>query len=303
MINDNPFRPGSSKAEAYDAWLSGGEAAARARNASLPKPLAENTLRTQFSLWRNGRVGLPKQRLADATKILRDTAIRCAGAARIPGRAELYRLPSGQTAKLRTNMKRGLMAKNNGLQTHPVDAVLISIPNVARSLDSGIAVYLVPIGVALTALKQGREAWLASSANGNPDIDLDVINFDEVSGWVEACCNFADKWAQYRLPDIAAPATPAPVIKLVEYRGCRVISDQEILSAPTADGIVTMLRFGVRFEEPEPTNEAFMRGAAERARTSHGADIRHDTAEHFIHDLHDAGLIELIKREYVMEAA
>lgn len=69
------------------------------------------------------------------------------------------------------------------------------------------------------------------------------------------------------------------------------------------DGAVTLLRNSARFSELEPTNADFMRAAAVRAGTLSGRKIRTDSAEHFIWDLAAAGLIEIIKREIVLDEA
>lgn len=42
---------------------------------------------------------------------------------------------------------------------------------------------------------------------------------------------------------------------------------------------------------PDPNDQKWMRSVADRAKLSTGATIRHDTPEHFIADLIEAGLL------------
>ena len=86
----------------------------------------------------------------------------------------------------------------------------------------------------------------------------------------------------------------------------RAVVDGELSTASTAAELVHLLNVTARFRGgPEPSDAEFMREAAERACTLHdtglegGGVIRHDTPEHFIWDLRDVGVLELLKREIV----
>jgi hypothetical protein len=59
--------------------------------------------------------------------------------------------------------------------------------------------------------------------------------------------------------------------------------------------LVHLLNVTARFQEETRDDATYMRESAARV----GDSIRSDTPEHYIDDLHRAGLIELIKREIV----
>ena len=52
---------------------------------------------------------------------------------------------------------------------------------------------------------------------------------------------------------------------------------------------------------PSASNAEFMQLMAERARTAGGPVVRTDSARNFLDSMAAAGLIEWIKREYVLE--
>jgi hypothetical protein len=74
----------------------------------------------------------------------------------------------------------------------------------------------------------------------------------------------------------------------------RAVSDGELLSAADAAGLVRLLHATARFHGPTTSDEAYMRETASRA----GGSIRCDTPEHYIEDMHHAGHLELLKREW-----
>ena len=94
--------------------------------------------------------------------------------------------------------------------------------------------------------------------------------------------------------------------QIVNDNKLRALVDGELFTASTAAELVHLLNVTARFREgPEPSDAEFMREAAEHAGTLHdaglegGGVIRYDTPEHFIWDMRDAGLLELLKREIV----
>ena len=96
------------------------------------------------------------------------------------------------------------------------------------------------------------------------------------------------------------------MVRIVNENKLRAVVDGELFTASTAAELVHLLNVTARFRVgPEPSDAEFMREAAERAGTLHeasltgGGAIRYDTPEHFICDLRDAGLLELLKREIV----
>jgi hypothetical protein len=137
-------------------------------------------------------------------------------------------------------------------------------------------------------------AWRAI----NPDLDedLDVINFDSVSGWVVEATGFADHWRSHLLPDDGVVPASAAEPRLGEFEGVRAMMDGELLSAPDFEGLVTIMRLNVRFREPDPSNAAYMRGCVQRWSGKRFSG----TAETFVRDMHNSGMLELVKREIVL---
>jgi hypothetical protein len=74
----------------------------------------------------------------------------------------------------------------------------------------------------------------------------------------------------------------------------RAVCDGELFSAADAAGLVRLLHATARFHGPTTSDEAYMRESAARA----GGSIRYDTPEHYIEDMHHAGYLELLKREW-----
>jgi len=75
----------------------------------------------------------------------------------------------------------------------------------------------------------------------------------------------------------------------------RAVVHGELFTATDAADLVHLLNVTARFQEETHDDATFMRESAARA----GVSIRSDTPEHYIEDMHGAGLIELIKREIV----
>ena len=294
-MSANRIQPKSRKSEIFAAFREGGPDAARAVNATLAEPVKDNTLQTWFSTWRNApATSAPKPKL---TTDLRAAAIRLSGAVRIDKRAQLYRLPDNRTAMLQTNAKQGLMNPGGALFKQDADAVVIAIPREYRSLANGIEVYCIPMDVVRKALAKHREDWMATNPDTHGHNNLDVINFYQQPGWPTSGQNFATKWAKYRIGTTEADGLVEPTARTVDYPGYRIVSDEQIFSAPDFEGLVTLLRITARFSEIAPSNDAFMRDASSRASTVSGNKVRSGSAENFIRDLAAAGLIGLMKRE------
>ena len=313
------------KREIRNKFFNEGEAAAKALNDSYangghPKgPLSDVSIRTLFSDWRNKRdlgkapaSAMNKAMRASAAKLLEE---KLGGpVTRIPGPAEQYQLPDGTTATFRSNRARALMGKMQ-LFNQGSDWIVSIIPRVAGHPEKGIDVYKSMSAKVRKTFKDNNDHW--ETTHPSTTNDLCVLSFDKenpAGGSIEDIGrDFATKWKGDFMgsadlePTLTLVPTPAPkpadepVMRYADNRRFKVVHDQEILNAPDMEGIVTLLRTGVRFSEPEKTNADFMRTAAARAATLSGAKARTDSAEHFVWDLHAAGLIEIIKREIVLE--
>jgi len=75
--------------------------------------------------------------------------------------------------------------------------------------------------------------------------------------------------------------------------GQAVVSDGELFTAKNCADLVHMLRCTVKFgANPPKDDKEYMQQVSARG------GIRCDTPENFIYDMRDAGVIELLKREY-----
>jgi hypothetical protein len=304
----NPFRDSTRKHKVYGAWLTGGEEAARALNTTLPEPVKENSLRSWFSSWRNGRLGTPQPRPPGETQAMEAFAERVTGATRTDRRAKLYLLPDGKTAKMRTSIDRVFMSKGEGAFRHPVDFILCVMPKVRRNLASGMETYLVPIHKAREAADASMAEWMANPAHAASPNDMTVIAFDRIDlggGVTESGRDYATKWKQYRLPDIDQPAATEPVVRYVNSPRWRAFTDRgEVLSADDPEGFVLLMRNETHpFSGTTNSNAEFMQQVAQRAALFGRKAPRTDSALNFIFDMEREGVITLIKRELVLETA
>lgn len=303
MIIENPFHPNTRKHAIYAAFHEGGAEAAVALNATMSNPVKDTTLRTWFSTWRNAPA-TPVARPPKLTADLRAAAIAQIEATRLAVRAELYRLPDGRTARLRTNAKRCLINNTDNVFAHGGDVLVFVAPKEVETLVAGYEVYVVPLAVARAAFDKARADWMSTNPNtsGNNNIDtlyLDCFpNATPRNSLMDSQHDYATKWAQYRLPAGVMPPVAESEAHEVEYRGVRIVCDQQILSAPTVEGLVTVLNLTTRFREgPPPSDANYMREVAERMRVFSNAKVRSDTARHFIDDMDAAGAVIWIKRE------
>jgi hypothetical protein len=117
---------------------------------------------------------------------------------------EIYRMPNGQTVRLRTNRKRTLMTKADGPGSDDVlnfegqqDFIGLVIPGPRDSVEC----FLVPSDVAVEALRASHREWLSSHPGSTSDVRAIHFDGDAEIAWE----GFSEKWASYRL----AAATPA----------------------------------------------------------------------------------------------
>ena len=161
---------------------------------------------------------------------------------------------------------------------------------------------LVPLQIAKKAMAAAREAWLATNPKTSGTNDLDVISFYDRSDWLPRAVNFGVTWAEYRVADTNGPpeTTPAQGTEIsahyVNEPRYRAMVDGELISASTAEKFVGVMRINTRFSAPDPDNDTFMKGVAERSAVF-GHKMRTDSVQNFIADMHATGMIQLVNRE------
>jgi hypothetical protein len=128
---------------------------------------------------------------------------------RISETVEVYKLPSGETFRLRTNNKPALMAKvasgdvNARLPFESEDYVGIAIP---VTDDGIIECYLVPSAVAAKAMKDNHRKWLAADNSHARDNQHRLIRFDGNPN--DSGHGFAQHWHQYMIGKTSLDVLP-----------------------------------------------------------------------------------------------
>jgi hypothetical protein len=123
---------------------------------------------------------------------------------------EVYRLPDGQTLRLRTNNKPALMARTESsaldapLPFEGEDFVGVAFPSERAGFVLG---YLVPTSVAVRAMRDGYREWLGSDNRGRGDNKTRVLRFDGDSQSLSH--DYANRWSEYCLGEIEVDAPPA----------------------------------------------------------------------------------------------
>jgi hypothetical protein len=127
------------------------------------------------------------------------------------GRSMIYRTPDGQTVRVRTCNDHVLVtladspSPQAALNIEGTDRLLIVMPETPRARGFIVA-YLVPTEVAVQAVRETHEDWLASNPKTKGENRTWNIWFDD-SGPAKAS-GFARKWAEYRLAgsvDVSKP--------------------------------------------------------------------------------------------------
>ena len=225
---------------------------------------------------------------------LRDFAARLLDAVRIDKRAQLYKLPDGKTAMIRTSIARNLMV-DGSLFVRNTDFIAVVMPTEAGVMTRDVEVYLIPTAAARQAYETAQADWHATDPDTN-GATMEALYFDPRSHLVGSQQDYATQWAQYKLSNCRAVGSP----------GLRLVSDGVLMSSPSYEGLVELLRQQAMMWSPSISIEDYMGQVAARIAGTGPVDgvepwdrVRCDTAEHFINDMMANGAIsELIKREY-----
>jgi hypothetical protein len=116
---------------------------------------------------------------------------------------EVYRLPNGQTLRLRTNNKPALMAKTDSgavearLPFETEDYVGIAFPAERPNFVVG---YLVPAEVVVRAMRDNHREWLASDDEHSDDNQTRVLRFDGDARSLGH--GYASRWSEFHLGEI-----------------------------------------------------------------------------------------------------
>lgn len=122
---------------------------------------------------------------------------------------QVFQMPDGGTARLRTNNKRVVLAK---VATGDIEARLpfesedflgIAIP---AERPNAVVGYLVPSKVAARAMRDGHQEWLKDSSHSRENKHR-ALNFDGNEG--SASYGYAKKWSEYCLGEISFDDMPA----------------------------------------------------------------------------------------------
>jgi hypothetical protein len=117
-------------------------------------------------------------------------------------RAMKFRLSNGETVRIRTCNDHVLVVladsaeASAALNIEGTDHLLIVMPEVPR-MEGAVIAYLVPTTVAVKAVRQAHSDWLDSKPSTKGNNRTWTIWFN---GGPAAHSDFAQKWAQYRLP-------------------------------------------------------------------------------------------------------
>lgn len=223
-----------------------------------------------------------------------------------------------QRIRVRTSMPRSVMTwlvddpAVFAILKHGVESVLITVPVKSGTLTEGVEHYLLPVARLRADFEKHRADWEKAHEAGTcgGDGKMFILYLDDV-GHLESGKNFATKWAEYRVGVIKptptlVPTAPKPAdeprIRYVDFPRYRIILDGELLSAPNADGMVTLMR-NTSHWTPSTSNADYMRQVAERMPQYAGTTVRTDTAEHFLEDMTKAGTFEWVKRELTLDEA
>ena len=124
------------------------------------------------------------------------------------GRAKIYKLPNGETVRVRTCNDHILIVvasspdiENAGLNIEGTDLLLIVMPVIERT-EGDILAYLVPTEVVVKAVKESHRSWLQSDPNTKGGNTTWNLWFDTDYDGAEARDlkhSYATKWSEYRL--------------------------------------------------------------------------------------------------------
>jgi hypothetical protein len=137
---------------------------------------------------------------------------------------QIYRTPSGQTVRLRTNRRRALMTVAAGLAAEDVmdgegqqDFIGIVIPGPLGSVEC----FLVPTDEAIQRLRCAHRSWLAQHPGSASDVRAVRFDGDPRLAWE----GFSEKWARFCLP---APTSPSmrPTLEQIIADSRRAIAEQ-----------------------------------------------------------------------------
>lgn len=180
---------------------------------------------------------IPNESLVKAGLVLMQQAGKPLERQQARGRAMIYRMPAGETVRIRTCNDHVLIALADRddadkarLNVEGTDYLLIVMPERPRT-PGAVAGYLVPADVVSKAIRSGHKQWLATNPNTKGDNRTWALRFD--ANGLSETSGFREKWASYRLSGNASvgatsSATGSPVKKLGEVIA---LAKQEIAEA------------------------------------------------------------------------
>lgn len=157
--------------------------------------------------------GVPNRALAMAGLTLMQQAGKPLSRLRSSGPAMIYETSEGTSVRLRTCNKHLLLLKADGddprtahVKLEGTEFLLMIMPERERTPGPVIA-YLVPTSIAAEAVRASHQAWLEAKPNTSGKNRTWTIWFG--TDGPSSSNNFAEKWAEYRVPGSASAGTAA----------------------------------------------------------------------------------------------
>lgn len=149
------------------------------------------------------------------------------------GKVRVYKLPNGETVRLRTCNDHILITVADStnldatLNIEGTDWLMIVMPKVPR-VDGEVLVYLVPTNVAVETVRSGHQAWLDSNPNTDGNNTTWNIWFGNRKSKLPQLHGFHEKWSEYLISGTIATTTLSDDRKSFEKKTLSTKAEIEI---------------------------------------------------------------------------
>lgn len=124
------------------------------------------------------------------------------------GKVRIYKLPNGETARLRTCNDHILITVADStdidaaINIEGTDWLMIVMPKIPR-VEGDVFVYLVPTDVAVEAVRKGHQSWLDSNPNTDGNNVTWNLWFETRKSKIPELHGFHEKWKEYLIDGTA----------------------------------------------------------------------------------------------------